>query len=54
MKTFTVTIIDVLRFKVSLHIEAANTATLEHGLNGTLGMAGCEIVKIEEYVEADY
>ena len=55
MRTFTVTIIDALRFKVLLHVQAANAATLEHGLNGTLGMAGCEILKIvEEYVEAEY
>ncbi len=54
MKTFAVTIIDTLRFKVILHLEAKNAATLELGLNGTLGMAGCEIIKIEEYVPVEY
>lgn len=51
MKTFTVTLVDSLRFKLFLHLEGANAATLELGLNATLGMAGCEILKIEEYVK---
>lgn len=54
MKTFSVTIIDTLRFKVVLHLEAKNATTLELELNATLGMAGCEITNIEEYVPAEY
>jgi hypothetical protein len=54
MKTFTVTIVDSQRFMVYLHLEASNAATLEHGLNMTLGMAGCEIIKIEEYAQEEY
>jgi hypothetical protein len=54
MKTFTITIVDSLRYKVLIHLEGANKATLELGLNATLGMAGCEILKIEEYTPTEF
>ena len=55
MKKYRITLIDAERFKVEVHIESgSNVASLELLLNGTLGMAGCEIMKIEEYQEVDY
>lgn len=50
MKTFAVTLVDSCRLKLVLHLEGTNVATLELGLNATLGVAGCEILKIEEYI----
>ena len=54
MKTFEVEIVDSQRFVSIIHLEAANAATLELGLNATLGMAGCQILKIKEYVQVDF
>lgn len=54
MKIFAVTIYDALRMKIILHIEGNNIATIEYGLNATLGVAGCEIIKIEEYIPPEY
>lgn len=54
MRIFTVTIIDALHSKIQLNLEAANATTLSLGLNATLGMAGCQIMKIEEFVGCDY
>ncbi len=54
MGVYVVTIIDVLRFKRIIYLEAKNAATLDLGLNATLGMAGCEIIKVEEYVPVEY
>jgi hypothetical protein len=53
LKEFEVTLKDCLQFKRILILESSNAATLELGLNATLGMAGCQILKIVEYIPAD-
>ena len=44
MKQFEVVFYDCRRFKRVMYVEAANAKTLELGLAGALGMAGCEIL----------
>ncbi len=53
-KIFTVTLTDALRFKQEIHVEAWNRASLDVGLNATLGVSGCEIISIEEYLAPSY
>jgi len=45
---------DANQFTVRLHVEGKNKATLELGLNATLGVAGCQILDIEEYHPPEY
>lgn len=54
MKTFEVTFTDCRRFKRVIYVEGANKATLELGLSSTLGMAGCELLSIEEASQEVY
>lgn len=53
MKTFEVTIMDSERFVSIVHMTALDATALEMRLDLMLGLVGCRVNKIEEYVPVE-